>query len=58
MSEVQVSEGTTQAAPTYRLDVELHELLMKPPDQPRLLPPPPSGKQQTLPSLSSRSIPN
>ncbi len=49
MPEVQVPEAT-QAAPSYRLDVELHELLMKPPEQPRLLPPPPSGKEQTLPT--------
>src|SRR5580698_9967233 len=48
MPEVQTPEGT-HAAPTYRLDVELHELLMKPPEQPRLLPPPPDGKLQTLP---------
>ncbi len=48
MPEVQVPEGT-QAAPTYRLDVQLHELLMKPPEQPRLLPPPASGKEQKLP---------
>ncbi len=48
MAEVQTPEGT-HAAPTYRLDVELHELLMKPPEQPRLLPPPPDGKLQTLP---------
>jgi MoaA/NifB/PqqE/SkfB family radical SAM enzyme len=41
--------GTTTSAPTYRLDVHLHELLMKPPEQPRLLPPPPSGQLQTLP---------
>src|SRR5208283_691495 len=49
MPEVQVPEGT-QAAPTYRLDVQLHELLMKPPEQPRLLPPPPDGKEQKLPT--------
>ena len=49
MPEVQVPEGT-QAAPTYRLDVQLHELLMKPPEQPRLLPPPPNGKEQKLPT--------
>jgi len=48
MPEVQTPEGT-HAAPTHRLDVELHELLMKPPEQPRLLPPPPDGKLQTLP---------
>ena len=48
MPEVQVPEGT-HAAPSYRLDVQLHELLMKPPEQPRLLPPPPDGKQQVLP---------
>ena len=39
----------SEAAPTYRLDVQLHELLMKPPEQPRLLPPPKDGKLQTLP---------
>ena len=39
----------SEAAPTYRLDVHLHELLMKPPEQPRLLPPPPGGELQTLP---------
>ena len=49
MPEVQVPEGT-QAAPTYRLDVQLHELLMKPPETPRLLPPPPNGKEQQLPT--------
>lgn len=49
MPEVQVLEGT-QAPPTYRLDVQLHELLMKPPEQPRLLPAPPVGKQQKLPT--------
>ena len=49
MPEVQVPEGT-QAAPTYRLDVHLHELLMKPPEQPRLLPPPRNGKEQKLPT--------
>ena len=38
-----------RAAPSYRLDVELHELLMKPPEQPKLLPPPPGGQLQTLP---------
>src|SRR5580698_3078055 len=48
MPEVQTPEGT-HAAPTYRLDVQLHELMMKPPEQPRLLPPPPDGKQQVLP---------
>ena len=30
--------------------MQLHELLMKPPEQPRLLPPPPDGKEQTLPT--------
>ena len=39
----------SEAAPTYRLDVQLHELLMKPPEQPRLLPPPKDGQLQTLP---------
>ena len=39
----------SEAAPTYRLDVHLHELLMKQPEQPRLLPPPPGGELQTLP---------
>jgi MoaA/NifB/PqqE/SkfB family radical SAM enzyme len=48
MPEVEAQEHSN-AAPTYRLDVQLHELLMKPPEQPRLLPPPPSGKLQTLP---------
>ncbi len=47
MPEVQVPEGTT-VAPTYRLDVQLHDLLMKPPEHAALLPPPPNGKQQTL----------
>src|SRR6204780_3308177 len=41
--------GGTEAAPAYRLDVQLHELLIKPPEQPRLLPPPPNGKEQKLP---------
>ncbi len=50
MPEVQQVPEGTHAAPTYRLDVQLHELLMKPPEQPRLLPPPPDGKQQTLPT--------
>ena len=50
MPEVQQVPEGTQAAPTYRLDVQLHELLMKPPEQPRLLPPPPNGKQQKLPT--------
>src|SRR5664279_1275437 len=49
MPDVQVPEGT-QVAPTYRLDVQLHELLMKPPEQPRLLPAPPDGKEQKLPT--------
>ena len=49
MPDVQVPEGT-QAAPTYRLDVQLHELLMKQPEAPRLLPPPPNGKEQKLPT--------
>ena len=49
MPEMQTPEGTN-AAPTYRLDVELHELLMKPPEQPRLLPPPKGGVEQTLPT--------
>ena len=57
MPEVQVPEGT-QAAPTYRLDVQLHDLLMKPPEQPRLLPPPSNGKEQKLPIPCSRSIPS
>ena len=48
MPELQ-TPGATTSAPTYRLDVQLHELLMKPPEQPRLLPPPPGGKLQTLP---------
>ena len=48
-TELQVPEGTT-AAPTHRLDVQLHELLMKQPETPRLLPPPPDGKLQTLPT--------
>ena len=48
MAELQTPEGT-RAAPSYRLDVELHELLMKPPEQPKLLPPPPGGQLQTLP---------
>jgi MoaA/NifB/PqqE/SkfB family radical SAM enzyme len=48
MPEVDVSR-VSEAAPTYRLDVELHELLMKPPEQPRLLPPPMDGKLQLLP---------
>ena len=48
MPEVEVPR-VSEAAPTYRLDVQLHELLMKPPEQPRLLPPPPSGELQTLP---------
>src|SRR5271165_6948500 len=48
MPEVEVPR-VSEAAPSYRLDVQLHELLMKPPDAPRLLPPPPNGKLQTLP---------
>jgi len=48
MPEVEMPR-VTEAAPTYRLDVQLHELLMKPPEQPRLLPPPPNGTLQTLP---------
>jgi sulfatase maturation enzyme AslB (radical SAM superfamily) len=48
-TELQTPEGTT-AAPTYRLDVQLHELLMKQPEAPRLLPPPPDGKLQELPT--------
>ena len=43
MPEVEVPR-VSEAAPTYRLDVQLHELLMKPPEQPRLLPPPPRRK--------------
>ena len=48
-TDVQLPEGTT-AAPAHRLDVQLHDLLMKPPETPRLLPPPPTGKEQTLPT--------
>jgi MoaA/NifB/PqqE/SkfB family radical SAM enzyme len=48
MAEVE-EQRVSEAAPTYRLDVELHELLMKPPEHPRLLPPPKEGKLQTLP---------
>ncbi len=48
MPEVDVSR-VSEAAPTYRLDVELHELLMKPPEHPRLLPPPKEAKLQMLP---------
>ena len=48
-TEVQLPEGTT-AAPTHRLDVQLHELLMKPPETPRLLPAPKDGKLQELPA--------
>ena len=48
-TEIQTPEGTT-AAPTYRLDVQLHELLMKQPEAPRLLPAPKDGKLQELPT--------
>ena len=48
MPEVEMPKAS-EAAPTYRLDVQLHELLMNPPEQPRLLPPPPGGELQTLP---------
>ncbi len=48
MPELQ-TPGTSTPAPAYRLDVQLHELLMKAPEQPRLLPPPPTGKEQPLP---------
>jgi MoaA/NifB/PqqE/SkfB family radical SAM enzyme len=36
-------------APSFRLDVQLHELLMKPAAQKPLLPPPPTGEPQRLP---------
>ena len=49
MPELQTPEPASSSAPTYRLDVQLHDLLMKPPEQPRLLPPPPGGKLRTLP---------
>ena len=38
----------TEAAPSFRLDVQLHELLMKPAAQPAA-PPPPVGEPQQLP---------
>ena len=47
MPEVEVLK---EAPPSHRLDVQLHELLMKPPETPRLLPPPPDGKEQKLPT--------
>jgi len=37
-----------QAPPAYKLDVELHELLIKPAARPPA-PPPPVGRPQTLP---------
>src|SRR5215813_8970624 len=49
MPEVEERSPISEPAPTYRLDVQLHDLLMKPPKQPRLLPPPKDGKLQTLP---------
>jgi sulfatase maturation enzyme AslB (radical SAM superfamily) len=54
MAEVQnapeVMGSKSSSTPTYRLDVQLHELLMKPPDSRSLLPAPKDGSEQTLPT--------
>ncbi len=49
MPEVEIPKGP-ETPPSYRLDVQLHDLLMKPPETPRLLPAPPNGKEQKLPT--------
>ena len=53
MPEVETPTAQPQqalsSAPTFRLDVQLHDLLMKPPDARTLLPAPKDGKEQTLP---------
>jgi len=49
MPEIQ-QPTTTEAPPPFRLDVELHELLMRPGPVPRApVPPPPGAQPQTLP---------
>src|SRR2546423_4639438 len=49
MPEVQpAAADVSRAPPQYKLDVQLHELLMKPAARP-VLPPPPTGALQTLP---------
>src|ERR1700758_2912028 len=53
MPEVETPNAPTTesstSAPTFRLDVQLHDLLMKPPDSRSLLPAPKDGKEQKLP---------
>jgi len=48
MADVQPLEGLSGATPGFRLDVQLHDLLKKPPST-MLLPPPPTGERQVLP---------
>ncbi len=43
------TESSSSSTPTFRLDVQLHDLLMKPPDARTLLPAPKDGIEQTLP---------
>src|SRR5512133_300431 len=48
MTRLQHHEHDSASIPPFRLDVQLHELLNKPPDRPMLMPAP-SAKPLTLP---------
>src|SRR5215470_12018865 len=56
MSQTHQPIGTNEAPP-FRLDVQLHDLLMKAPATKPLLAPPPTGEPQALPTPTYPSRP-